>query len=208
MAERARRPAPAGPRSPPPGEEQPPGRRLAAQHPRPQRDDARGQAPPIRRSAGGSTRCRSSTATISPRWRKAAALRCARCWSSLPPTSRRSAPPEAREDSHPARRRHRPHHPGRGGGGRLPRHRDRRVRHARHPARRSRSSCAAASELAARADHFQHRADARRRQATSAKEQFERIVGGLARQLRSPLDGSSAATALNAGLSRLTERPR
>ena len=78
MSRRARRPAPAGPRGPPPGEEQPPGGRLAAQHPRPQRRRPGSAGRLCRRSAAGSARCRSSTATISRRWRKIAGSRFGR----------------------------------------------------------------------------------------------------------------------------------
>ena len=83
---RARRPAAAGARGPPPGEEQSPGGRVAAQYPRPQRRDARGARGlcgdrPARRGA-----CRSSTAIISPRWRKTAGSRCGRCCRSWPPS--------------------------------------------------------------------------------------------------------------------------
>ena len=76
--QRARRPAAAGPRSPSPGEEQPPGGRLAAQHPRPERRHAPKRARPMPGSAAGSARCRSSTATISRRWRRIAGSRCGR----------------------------------------------------------------------------------------------------------------------------------
>ena len=50
------------------------GRRLTAQYPQPNAD-TRTFAPHIRPSADGSVRCRSSTAIISPRSRKAAELR-------------------------------------------------------------------------------------------------------------------------------------
>ena len=83
--------------------------------------------PPRRRA------CRSSTATISPRWRKIAGSRFGRCCPSLPPSLRGSAPEDARGTGHRSRPRHRLHHPGRRGGGRLPGHRDRRVRDAQLP---------------------------------------------------------------------------
>ena len=68
----ARGPAPAGSRGSPPGEEQPPGRRLAAEHPRPERRHARC----TRAYAGISRRVgafRSFTAIISRKWRRIAA---------------------------------------------------------------------------------------------------------------------------------------
>ncbi len=89
----ARRPAPAGPRGASPGEEQPPGRGIADQHPWPQRRDARTPAPPTARSAAASARWRSFTATISPRWRRIAGSRFARCCRSSP---RRFAPQRPR----------------------------------------------------------------------------------------------------------------
>ena len=122
-----------------------------AQHPRPQRRHARRAGPLMPRSAGGSTRCRSSTATISPRWRKAAGSRCARCSPSLPPSLRASAPESARATGHRSRARNPQHDPGRRGGGRLPGHRDRRICDAAAARRRGRDRrCAGTSELTAR----------------------------------------------------------
>ena len=74
----ARGAAAAGPRGPSPGEEQPAGGRLAAQHPWPERRDAGGPRRPMPGSAAGSAHCRSSIATISPRWRRIAGFRCGR----------------------------------------------------------------------------------------------------------------------------------
>ena len=48
------------------------------------------------RSAAGSARCRSSTATISPRWRRIAGSRCGRCSSELAAELRAGAPEQAR----------------------------------------------------------------------------------------------------------------
>ena len=96
MSSRARRSAAAGPRSPSSREEQPPGRRLAAQHPRSQRGNAAKRAPLMPGSAAGSARCRSSTATISRRWRRIAGSHCVRCCPSSPPNFARGAPEAAR----------------------------------------------------------------------------------------------------------------
>ena len=71
-------PDPAGARGPSPGEEQPPGRRLAAQPPFARLAATRRSPPPMPRSSAGSTRSPSSTATIMPSSRRIAASRSSR----------------------------------------------------------------------------------------------------------------------------------
>ena len=135
---RAGRPAAAGPRSPPPGEKQPPGCRLTAQHPRAERRNARSarrlcrDQPPGRRALdsssqpfrrdGGKSRDRASAA--GDRARRRASRR------------RAGSGPGPR---HRPRYRHALHNPGRRRRGLLPDHRDCRVRDAPCPARRWRS---------------------------------------------------------------------
>ena len=72
---RGRPPDAAGARGPSSGEEQPPGRRLPAQPPFARLAQRARSRPPMPRSSAGSTRSRSSTATIMPSSRKIAGSR-------------------------------------------------------------------------------------------------------------------------------------
>ena len=180
-------PAAAGPRGPPPGEEQPPGGRLAAQHPRPQRRDrrsARGlcrHRPPRRRAVdrppqpfrgdGGESRDRAAAVAVrarrrASRRRAGAGARAARSSSSSTPSTRPRTSPSRSPSWSP---------------------RSSNSRCSTCPEDPVEISLRRTSELTARLTLgspvlVPDEAD------EPGKAQFERIVGGLAKQLRSTLD--------------------
>ena len=193
----AGRPAAAGPRSPSPGEEQPSGRRLAAQHPRAQRGTAGSQGRLFGDRPAGRRACRSSTAIIMPRWRKIAASRCGPLLTELAADLRSSAPVERARHADRPRSGRAVDDPGRRGGGRLPDHRDRRICDA-PPGRTTRSKSRSGGQRADRdAGDFFERPGPRRRQADDvAKNSSSGSSKGWPASCARRSTASSAATAV------------
>ena len=141
-----------------------------------------------RRSAAGSARCRSSTATISRRWRRIAGSRFGPCCPSSPPSFAPARPKRRGGCAIDLELDTRQHDPGRRGRGRLPDHRDRRIRDAQPPAGPDRDF-AAADERADRApDAWQPGPGPGRRRTSRKSCSSSASSAGLAKQLRSPLD--------------------